>query len=171
MPSRSRRRLLAALLLVLVWIPLAAAARLTQSDLVLVRSDDVVTEDLYAAGNRIAIVCSGDDEVADGIYVADGGFGGTPELAVPGDEVAGSPTWIDEDRFVYTVTTETSAGQLRLHDTSTGSDTLLDLGTDRSCRAPATALSGCRRYPQEGATGFRGILNRITLHLSIGEAF
>jgi hypothetical protein len=48
---------------------------------------------------------------------------------------------------------------------------LLDLGTDRSCTTNVTALSGCRRYPQEGATGFRGILNRITLHLSIGEAF
>ena len=36
-------------------IPIAAAARLTQSDLVLVRADDVVTEDLYAAGNRITI--------------------------------------------------------------------------------------------------------------------
>jgi cytoskeletal protein CcmA (bactofilin family) len=34
---------------------MAAAARLTQSDLVLVRADDVVTEDLYAAGNRITI--------------------------------------------------------------------------------------------------------------------
>ena len=39
----------------LLCIPIAAAARLTQSDLVLVRVDDVVTEDLYAAGNRIAI--------------------------------------------------------------------------------------------------------------------
>ena len=39
----------------LVLIPIAAAARLTQSDLVLVRADDVVTEDLYAAGNRITI--------------------------------------------------------------------------------------------------------------------
>ena len=55
-------------------------------------------------------------------------------------------------------------------DDSTGRR-LLDLGTDRSCRTTATALSGCRRYPLEGATGFRGILNRITLHLSIGEAF
>ena len=36
-------------------IPIAASARITQSDLVLVRADDVVTEDLYAAGNRISI--------------------------------------------------------------------------------------------------------------------
>ena len=55
MRSRSRRRLLAVVLLVLMSIPLAAAARLTQSDLVLVRADDVITEDLYAAGNRVAI--------------------------------------------------------------------------------------------------------------------
>ncbi|HKY47788.1 MAG TPA: polymer-forming cytoskeletal protein [Acidimicrobiia bacterium] len=39
----------------LLLVPIAAAARLTQSDLVLVRADDVVTEDLYAAGNRITI--------------------------------------------------------------------------------------------------------------------
>ena len=54
MHSRSRRRLLAVVVLLLS-IPVAAAARLTQSDLVLVRVDDVVTEDLYAAGNRITI--------------------------------------------------------------------------------------------------------------------
>jgi outer membrane protein insertion porin family/translocation and assembly module TamA len=53
-------------------------------------------------------------------------------------------------------------------DDSTGRR-LLDLGPDRSCKG--TAISGCRDYPQSGATGFRGILNRITLHLSIGEAF
>ena len=39
----------------LLLIPIAAGARLTQSDLVLVRADDVVTEDLYAAGNRITV--------------------------------------------------------------------------------------------------------------------
>jgi cytoskeletal protein CcmA (bactofilin family) len=55
MHSRSRRRLLIAAVGLLLLIPLAAAARLTQSDLVLVRADDVVTEDLYAAGNRITI--------------------------------------------------------------------------------------------------------------------
>ena len=55
MHSRSRRRLLIAAVGLLLLVPLAAAARLTQSDLVLVRADDVVTEDLYAAGNRITI--------------------------------------------------------------------------------------------------------------------
>jgi hypothetical protein len=80
-------------------------------------------------GTRIAIVCSGDDDVPDGIYVADGGFGGTPELVVEGDGFAGSPTWIDEERFIYTVRTEVSPGQLWLYDTSTTSDTPLDVGT------------------------------------------
>jgi cytoskeletal protein CcmA (bactofilin family) len=55
MHSRSRRQLLAVIVGLLLLIPIAAAARLTQSDLVLVRADDVVTEDLYAAGNRITI--------------------------------------------------------------------------------------------------------------------
>ena len=55
MHSRSRRRFLIAVAGLLILIPIAAAARLTQSDLVLVRADDVVTEDLYAAGNRITI--------------------------------------------------------------------------------------------------------------------
>lgn len=55
MHSRSRRQLLAVTVGLLLVIPIAAAARLTQSDLVLVRADDVVTEDLYAAGNRITI--------------------------------------------------------------------------------------------------------------------
>lgn len=55
MHSRSRRRLLTVAVGLLVLIPVAAAARLTQSDLILVRADDVVAEDLYAAGNRITI--------------------------------------------------------------------------------------------------------------------
>jgi cytoskeletal protein CcmA (bactofilin family) len=55
MHSRSRRRFLIAVAGLLILIPIGAAARLTQSDLVLVRADDVVTEDLYAAGNRITI--------------------------------------------------------------------------------------------------------------------
>ncbi|MDF1505242.1 BamA/TamA family outer membrane protein [Roseisolibacter sp. H3M3-2] len=47
---------------------------------------------------------------------------------------------------------------------------LLNLGSTRSCGS-RDADDGCRRYPVSGATGFRGILNRLTLHLSIGEAF
>jgi cytoskeletal protein CcmA (bactofilin family) len=55
MHSRFRRRLLTVAVGLLLLTPIAASARLTQSDLVLVRADDVVTEDLYAAGNRITI--------------------------------------------------------------------------------------------------------------------
>ena len=55
MPSRFRKVLPVAVILLVLSIPIAASARITQSDLVLVRADDVVTEDLYAAGNRISI--------------------------------------------------------------------------------------------------------------------
>ena len=55
MRSRSRHLLSLALGILVLSIPVAASARITQSDLVLVRADDVVTEDLYAAGNRISI--------------------------------------------------------------------------------------------------------------------
>lgn len=44
---------IAALFMLLV--PLQAYAELTQSDLVLVQADDVITEDLYAAGNRVQV--------------------------------------------------------------------------------------------------------------------
>ncbi|GLC27039.1 BamA/OMP85 family outer membrane protein [Roseisolibacter agri] len=53
-------------------------------------------------------------------------------------------------------------------DDSTGRR-LLDLSPDRSCSGEGAP--GCRIYPRSGATGIRGFLNRITLHLSIGEAF
>jgi outer membrane protein insertion porin family/translocation and assembly module TamA len=53
-------------------------------------------------------------------------------------------------------------------DDSTGRR-LLDLGPDRACGGEGAP--GCREFPRTGASGIRGILNRITLHLSIGEAF
>ena len=55
MPSRFRRLVPVATVLLVLWVPIAASGRITQSDLVLVRVGDVVTEDLYAAGNRISI--------------------------------------------------------------------------------------------------------------------
>ena len=55
MRSRSRSLLAVALGILVLSIPIAASGRVTQSDLVLVRADDVVTEDLYAAGNRISV--------------------------------------------------------------------------------------------------------------------
>jgi hypothetical protein len=42
-------------IVVVVSAPLPARAETTQSDLVLIREDDVVTEDLYAAGNTVQI--------------------------------------------------------------------------------------------------------------------
>jgi outer membrane protein insertion porin family/translocation and assembly module TamA len=55
-------------------------------------------------------------------------------------------------------------------DDSTTGRRLLNLGTTRACGG-RDADDGCRRFPVSGATGVRGILNRLTLHLSIGEAF
>ena len=52
-----------------------------------------------------------------------------------------------------------------------GTRRLLDLSGADGCR-DRSALQGCRVFPVEGATGgVRGLLRRITLHLSIGEAF
>ncbi|MDH4117604.1 MAG: polymer-forming cytoskeletal protein [Acidimicrobiia bacterium] len=53
--ERRRRRLWAAAGLVLLAVPGVALAEATQSDLVLIREDDVVAEDLYAAGNTVQI--------------------------------------------------------------------------------------------------------------------
>jgi cytoskeletal protein CcmA (bactofilin family) len=56
MRSRSRRLLLSGLVaLVALGVASPAWAERTQSDLVLVRADDVITEDLYAAGNSIRV--------------------------------------------------------------------------------------------------------------------
>lgn len=55
MRCRSKRASIAALAIVLVSIPTAASAEITQADLVLVRAGDVIAEDLYAAGNRVTI--------------------------------------------------------------------------------------------------------------------
>lgn len=55
MRFRSSGTLLIAALFLLMLLPLPAHAELTQSDLVLVQADDVITEDLYAAGNRVQV--------------------------------------------------------------------------------------------------------------------
>lgn len=54
-PADRRPAVLAVLAAVLFLTPLPALAETTQSDLVLIREGDVVSEDLYAAGNRIQI--------------------------------------------------------------------------------------------------------------------
>ncbi len=49
---------------------------------------------------------------------------------------------------------------------------LLDLTATSECRGgTGGGASGCRLYPQENATGIRGLVRRLVLHLSIGEAF
>lgn len=55
MPSRSRGAIVLAAVVLLALLPLPAVAELTQSDLVLVQTEDVITEDLYAAGNRVQV--------------------------------------------------------------------------------------------------------------------
>ncbi len=55
MPSRSKRLVLPLALVVCVLSPAPALAELTQSDFVLVRPEDTITEDLYAAGNTVRI--------------------------------------------------------------------------------------------------------------------
>ncbi len=55
MRSRSRRRVLFSGLIVIGCSATPAFAEVTQSDLVIVRPDDTITEDLYAAGNSIRI--------------------------------------------------------------------------------------------------------------------
>ena len=55
MLSRSRRRILLGGLLAIGWTATPAAAEVTQSDLVFVRPEDTIAEDLYAAGNSIRV--------------------------------------------------------------------------------------------------------------------
>ncbi|MGH9194113.1 MAG: polymer-forming cytoskeletal protein, partial [Acidimicrobiia bacterium] len=66
MRFRSSGTLLIAALFLLMLLPLPAHAELTQSDLVLVQADDVITEDLYAAGNRVQV----DGRVEGDLYAA-----------------------------------------------------------------------------------------------------
>jgi cytoskeletal protein CcmA (bactofilin family) len=55
MRSRSRRRVFLGVLIVMGCLATPADAEVTQSDLVIVRPEDTITEDLYAAGNSIRI--------------------------------------------------------------------------------------------------------------------
>ena len=55
MLSRSRRRIVLSGLIVIGCTATPAAAEVTQSDLVFVRPEDTITEDLYAAGNSIRV--------------------------------------------------------------------------------------------------------------------
>jgi outer membrane protein insertion porin family/translocation and assembly module TamA len=65
-------------------------------------------------------------------------------------------------REVFPVVTE-------IADTTTGERRLLELARQSGCRDEQA--TGCRLFPNERPTGFRAITQRLTLHLSIGEAF
>ncbi|MEX0699791.1 MAG: polymer-forming cytoskeletal protein, partial [Acidimicrobiia bacterium] len=55
MPSRSKRLVLVLGLVVFGLSPTLARAEVTQSDFVLVRPEDTITEDLYVAGNTVRV--------------------------------------------------------------------------------------------------------------------
>jgi outer membrane protein assembly factor BamA len=53
-----------------------------------------------------------------------------------------------------------------------GRNVLLDLTSGGDCAGgTGGAAVGCREYPQQNTTGIRGVVRRLVLHLSIGEAF
>jgi len=51
-------------------------------------------------GSRVALVCTGDDDKPEGIYVA-GADGSDPQLVVDDPLVAGSPSWVSDTEFVF----------------------------------------------------------------------
>jgi hypothetical protein len=51
-------------------------------------------------GERVALLCTGDDDLPEGIYVA-GADGSDPQLVVDDTLVRGSPTWVSESEFVF----------------------------------------------------------------------
>lgn len=50
-------------------------------------------------GEQVALSCSGDDDVSEGIYVA-GADGSDPRLVIDDPLVAGSPTWVSDTEFI-----------------------------------------------------------------------
>jgi hypothetical protein len=75
-------------------------------------------------GEQFAIVCTGDDDLPDGIYLC-GSDGSEAERVIAATDLRGSPTWIDDHMFVY--------GR---DDPTTGADTLwtYDVGTQASAQ-------------------------------------
>ncbi|WP_183094424.1 TolB family protein [Nocardioides stalactiti] len=76
--------------------------------------------------SRVAIVCSGDDDVPDGIYLAEGDLS-APELVLSGTGFAGAPTWIDDARFVYGVISPDGVRRLWLYDTASTAGSVIEL--------------------------------------------
>lgn len=75
-------------------------------------------------GSRIAVICMGDDDVPEGIYVADADGSGTPTLVVEDSLVRGSPTWTSGSQFVYGTyaDSEDDPLQFQLIDADIGGD-------------------------------------------------
>lgn len=81
-------------------------------------------------GARFAIVCTGDDFVTDGIFVCDSD-GGNAEEVLTGEDFRGSPTWVDEDTFVYgRDDPDTGADTLWTYDVPGNDSTQLQLPDD-----------------------------------------
>ena len=57
-------------------------------------------------GEQVALVCTGPDETADGIYIA-GADGSDPTLVVDDPLVAGSPTWVSDTEFIFGIKSST----------------------------------------------------------------
>jgi hypothetical protein len=73
-------------------------------------------------GSRIAVICTGDDAIPEGIFVA-AADGARPTLVVPSALVRGAPTWTSDSRFMFRV--KAAAGldderDLRLVDVDIG---------------------------------------------------
>ena len=63
-------------------------------------------------GERIAVVCTGDDDRPEGIYVADAD-GSDASLVYESSQLRGSPTWISDTEFVF-ASYETQDGPVQL---------------------------------------------------------
>ncbi len=77
-------------------------------------------------GNRIAVICEGDGDSQQGIYVA-GADGSDPALVYPSLMLRGSPTWISDSEFVFASYGESEGDpvQLRLLDADLGGEPVL----------------------------------------------
>ncbi len=53
------------------------------------------------SGDRLGIICTGEDDVPDGLYVSSGDGSEEPEQVLSGADLRGAPTWLSEDRFVF----------------------------------------------------------------------
>lgn len=51
-------------------------------------------------GSRVAVICTGDDDVPEGIFVA-GADGSDPTMVYEGSNLRGSPTWTSNSEFVF----------------------------------------------------------------------